>query len=85
MRRARHAAVERRECGDATSAQCDPLRHLGDHAYLGVIAAASRDEQHARIAADVRGQSDRHAGEHHDIVQRNKFQGCHELKATPNS
>ena len=63
----------------------DALRHLGDHADLGVAAAAPRDEQHARIAADVRRQRHRHAGEHHRVVEGNQFEGCHGIEVTPNT
>ena len=66
-------------------ASCDALGDLGDHADLGVVAAAPRDEQHARIAADVHRQRHRHAGEHHGIVEGDQFEGCHEIEVTPNS
>jgi len=45
-----------------------------------VIAAAL----YAQILADVGRQGHLHPGEHHGIVQRNKFEGRHVIETTPN-
>ena len=85
VRRAGHAAVERDERRQAVPAGNGPLGHLRDHADLRIAAAAPRDEQHARIAVAVRGQRDRHAGEHDHIVERNQFEGSHASEVTRNT
>jgi hypothetical protein len=69
---------------DDTAVAAFRHRHLGHHADLRVAVAVTGNEQHARLAAGVDGQLHRHAGEHHDVVERNQFEGCHEKHDTLN-
>ena len=80
LRHAGHTPVQRRERDHAMSTQGDALGHFGDDTHLGVARPAPRDQEHARIAADIRRERDRHAREHHGIVQGNHSEEGHTRK-----
>ena len=75
-----HTPVQRHERDHATSAEGDALGHFGDDTHLGVARPALRDQEHARVAADIRWERDRHAREHHGVVQGNNPEECHTSK-----
>ena len=83
VRRAGQAPVQRHERGHCPSADGDALRHLRDHADLGVAAPVPGDDERAGVAADIGRERHRHAREDHDVVEWNQLQVGHTWNLRP--
>ena len=58
-------------------ASAHALGHFGDDADVRVGVVVPRHEQHAVVGADVDRQRDRHAREHHRVIEGNDSQPVH--------